>query len=538
MTVTEATPDLTIANAAPGVRISWPYDQGLDTKSWQVLVADEHVVHQVRPVVSKVVPQKQTVLLPSVDPTAPHTFTVQYVDSSGVVHDLTSKRQEGTPGRLRWTWVLTSLAVVVLLAAAGISCAVVAGFRHRDYVRAGSAAKNAHTLHRQYEILWSLAIAFLVVTVAALLLTAVHARKDGKPYYGLWRMIIGSDNRVSTSAVTATMWTFLVAFMLAYFIPRTWLFQHEPHLFDGLTPGRTSDDQSVWPDYLLLLGGPFASLVLARGITSAKVTNGTLQKTVADDGTQSIKQALTDDSGNVDLVDSQYVIFNLVAFAYVIFGVAGTNRLPTIPGLLLALTGSSAATYVVSKGLQSSVPTISSVLPSRLRPGDRFTIAGSNLRPGGETGQVPQVSVGGVPALVDAASTDTSVVATLGLGTPVGVQSIAIVSSANVTGNSNVEVLSDNPVVLSAGSLTVRGGRTLRVVGGGFTDAFATDHHVTVQVTTEDGTQHVFSAVPTPLTGPTQTVEGTLPEGVKGKVTVAVISSRGILSPDLHVTLT
>jgi hypothetical protein len=40
------------------------------------------------------------------------------------------------------------------------------------------------------------------------------------------------------------------------------------------------------------------------------------------------------------------------------------------------------------------------------------------------------------------------------------------------------------------------------------------------------------------LTGPTQTVEGTLPEGVKGKVTVAVISSRGIASPDLHVTLT
>ena len=32
-------------------------------------------------------------------------------------------------------------------------------------------------------------------------------------------------------------------------------------------------------EYLILLGGPFAAAVLARGITGSKVENGTIQKT-------------------------------------------------------------------------------------------------------------------------------------------------------------------------------------------------------------------------------------------------------------------
>lgn len=129
-------------------------------------------------------------------------------------------------------------------------------------------------------------------------------------------------------------WTGLVAFVLAYFNARTW-FDKETELFQGLGPGGTSS--TAWDDYLVLLGGPFAALVLARGIVSAKVQSGTIQKTVANDGTAKLRQALTSDDDNIDLVDSQYLIFNLVAFGYVIVGLASTNRLPAIPGLLLAL---------------------------------------------------------------------------------------------------------------------------------------------------------------------------------------------------------
>ena len=105
--------------------------------------------------------------------------------------------------------------------------------------------------------------------------------------------MIGVDGRVSTSYLTTGLWTLLVAFALAYMTARTW-FHHEARLFDGFLPGGeapVTKTTQVWDDYLVLLGGPFAALVFARGIVSTKVQNQTLQKSTADDGTATLKQA-------------------------------------------------------------------------------------------------------------------------------------------------------------------------------------------------------------------------------------------------------
>ena len=96
----------------------------------------------------------------------------------------------------------------------------------------------------------------------------------------------------------------MVEFIVVYFASRTW-FAGEQHLFDGVVAGTGS----TWPDYLVLLGGPLAALVVAKAATSAKSATGAVQKSPAADSAVSLKQVVTDDNGNPDFVDTQYFLF-------------------------------------------------------------------------------------------------------------------------------------------------------------------------------------------------------------------------------------
>ena len=122
--------------------------------------------------------------------------------------------------------------------------------------------------------------------------------------------------------------------------------------------GNNAGTGSAWPDYLALLGGPFAGLVIAKAAVTTK-TDTALQKTPADNAGANPAQVVTDDDGQPDLVDSQYLLFNLAALTYVIVGIAKTDALPQIPGLLLALTGASAAAYAANKTVTQNKPTVS-----------------------------------------------------------------------------------------------------------------------------------------------------------------------------------
>ncbi len=313
--------------------------------SWQILLSPTNSVHSVKPSVNGT---SFTATIEDVEAGVTYTATVRAVKQDGTTTDIgTSEGCLVTPSGPSATWIVTSWAVVAAFAVTALTMSIIGDHKH------------GHPSH--YYIYFDLGIAFATIAVISLFLTLTNSDS-----FGIWRMIIGIDRRVSTSYSITALWTFLVAFVLAYFAARSWLFVTAPNLFDGIDPGNSAGS-AVWDNYLILLGGPFASLVLARGIVSGKMNNGTMQKTMSDDGSASISQALTDDSGNVDLVDSQYVIFNIVAFVYVLIGLSATDQLPAIPGLLLALTGSSAATYVLNKSLQNSTPTIGAPLPSSAR---------------------------------------------------------------------------------------------------------------------------------------------------------------------------
>jgi hypothetical protein len=128
-----------------------------------------------------------------------------------------------------------------------------------------------------------------------------------------------------------------------------------------------------WNPYFLLLGGPFAAAVAAKGIVTAKVqkdptskTNTTGASETAVDTTETTQVDATagdiimNDNGDTDLVDTQYTLFTAVAIAYFVGTLVVTTidyvhgsradvGLPEIPSALLGLTSLSALTYVGNK---------------------------------------------------------------------------------------------------------------------------------------------------------------------------------------------
>lgn len=210
---------------------------------------------------------------------------------------------------------------------------------------------------------------------------------------GMRGLLVGTDGRTSTSKSQALLWTLLVAFALAYIASRSMLnpAEHFQCLADkdiNCVPGDT------WQVYLILLGLPTGALVVAKGVTASKVAGGTLQKVTSEEGA-SLADLTTDDAKNTDLVDVQYLIFNLIAMLWFVMAFAQKGRLPEIPDVLLALTGTAAGVYVLNKGLLNNKPAITSITPSAVLPGETITIAGRNLLVGPKKDGWCTVNVGG-----------------------------------------------------------------------------------------------------------------------------------------------
>lgn len=88
---------------------------------------------------------------------------------------------------------------------------------------------------------------------------------------------------------------------------------------------------------------------------------------------------VNNDSGSPDIVDFQYVTFNLVAATYFLINFINHNALPQIPETLIALTGVSAGTYVTNKALLKQKPTLTGVSPASAVPGKPIMLRGTNL---------------------------------------------------------------------------------------------------------------------------------------------------------------
>jgi hypothetical protein len=200
---------------------------------------------------------------------------------------------------------------------------------------------------------------------------ASDPKKLAVPFVGIVRgAVLGADGRVSTSKTVAVAWTYSVASALLSIVIAKWM-GHGHAYGDQVKNG-------LQGAYALLIGGPIGAAILAKGIVSSQVDGGASRPTA--DSAQA-SDLVTDDSGETDLGDLQYVLFNTVALVF-FFGEFWTNPqlgLPTIPDVLLGLTSVSAVGYVAKKALPSGGLNVVKVDPAKAAAGAVVTLYVSGL---------------------------------------------------------------------------------------------------------------------------------------------------------------
>lgn len=239
---------------------------------------------------------------------------------------------------------------------------------------------------------------------------AVAAAYLGKP---AGRLLMGKDRRLSTSKTIAVLWTAVVCYCLL-----TLILVARAHFAPDAAGFIADNVQALGGVYLALLGGPYAAYLFAQIAVPYKIAKGTLQKSTG--GGLNPGDLVNDDTGNTDVVDLQYVVFNFVAMAYVLFLFTAHPALvglPEIPDQIALLTGGAALTYVANKGLSKNEPTVTGVSPIAQRPGGIVTLLGMNLwAPSGDATDKTSVALSGVPGfdpipaqVVKGASTSSSI---------------------------------------------------------------------------------------------------------------------------------
>jgi hypothetical protein len=179
--------------------------------------------------------------------------------------------------------------------------------------------------------------------LAFLLIPSFFLRRGGSRF--VVSLILGNDNRWSTSKASVVLWTYAVLFAFIAILLHT--------------RGQGLDDIELSDQYLLLLGIPTGAAIGAAGIAQSKLAAGTLVKVSAlspPTALQGIGQLFSDDSGEADLLDAQYLAFSVLLLAYFLtqFLTAESTTLPTLPGTLVGLSGVSGVGYLAKKGLQTS----------------------------------------------------------------------------------------------------------------------------------------------------------------------------------------
>jgi hypothetical protein len=285
------------------------------------------------------------------------------------------------------------------------------------------------------------------------------------------KLVLGKDNRASTSKFQAVVWTFAICFALL-----TLFFGHlvyggfgwETFLHDGLNS-----------DYLWLLGIPATGLVGAKAITQSqlqsnpaakitkpasvnasadakkKVSNADKVRTVAGIVGTGVRELVSnddDENPSPALGDLQYVIFNAIAVLYFLTAFLGhvENGLPTIPATLIALTGVSAGSYLASKATaQTAAPTILSAVPSRIVLGTttKITVSGAGFMPAGVDGD-PALTIAGVNFDLDGEPSDSRLVAHVPdvadateRGVENGTHNLVVVSSAGAPSTTTMQII-------------------------------------------------------------------------------------------------
>jgi hypothetical protein len=302
----------------------------------------------------------------------------------------------------------------------------------------------------------------VLVALALVVAALVWLRNKQAAYGGLF---VGADNRISTSKTTAVAWTVVVAWMVVSEAFVAALPAHPPDTFSGLL-------HSASDLYFVFLGGPFAAAAFAKASVQSKIAQGKLTKTP---GTPSASDLISNDNGNTDLYDFQYVLFNILALLIVVFsfGAHPQNGLPDIPSFLAILTGGSALTYTVNKAIAADVPQITSVTPANARIGDIITITGVQLFSTTAGAALPTVTIGGISATgvaipTGATDTLTATVAAAPAGTPLTGTVDVVVSpplASPITSRNAITIVADQPTITTVKTQPVKAGDLITVTG-------------------------------------------------------------------------
>ena len=356
-----------------------------------------------------------------------HTFTSTKKATKSIEVKLDEKHKRA------WTRVVsahTVWALLVIVAYALVSLYLVGSYGNLEKVDAPATGDVASSAMPR-------SLTLGLVTLAAMLALAEFAGRAATGTSGVMDLIKGKDRRASNSKIQFLMWTLLLGFILAYVAGYSSIVIGAPfECSPGVTTFCVPTDSDKWGPNLVLLGVPAAAAVTAKGVVSYKVANGTLQKTEAQQ--PALAQVVNNDSGDTDIVDVQYLMFNLIAFVYVLAMFATRNELADVPNLLLGLTSAAAGTYVLNKSLANNKPRITSVVPGRIKPGDVITIQGENLLIAGADGKKPtnlEAKVAGVRATATAhPSLPSSLVLTVpeGIGGTQSPHVVTVVTPANV----------------------------------------------------------------------------------------------------------
>lgn len=191
-------------------------------------------------------------------------------------------------------------------------------------------------------------------------------------------ILIGADNRLSTSKLSAFAWTWVLGWAILALAIGDWV--------DAPAGWQAFLKEGLQDEYLILLGGPFVALVGAKALVTNGVATGSQVKQPAGEDETSpaarVSQAFSDDGGQTDLIDTQYLLFG--AITLVVFIVAflrdSAAGLPQLPDILVGLASVGATAYIANKfTARDAKPHIDRVIPDKAKPGDTIVLYGTNL---------------------------------------------------------------------------------------------------------------------------------------------------------------
>jgi hypothetical protein len=277
------------------------------------------------------------------------------------------------------------------------------------------------------------AVALIALGVVVVLFALLELLARAAHVHFLSTVILGEDNRTSTSKTFILMWTLLVAWaLITLLIAGEFVTRHACVPLTDFTGAarscmRHGDElglmQVGWlhflqagvsAQYLVLLGVPATAGIAAKGITQSQVNGSGFKTSKPKNGPDPfgrITEIFSSDDGTTDLGDFQYLIFNLVTGAYFVAQFLNPNGtgLPTIPDTLLGLTSVSAGLYVGKKAVTQSQPVVTGVFPLPLHDGQVFTVMGTSLTvdPTAPVDVAPQITIDGLAATVVSSSNGT-----------------------------------------------------------------------------------------------------------------------------------